>query len=157
MLDAYKFNKQELQLIAQCKKHKTIQAIFYHFWVNLSIPEEKFVFVDTIEVIFDDQNRLFFKINEEDNGFNIKSDYNFETEQQQLTEQFQGVLSLKRIDVSAATIWKDKINKPLTSIRAAVDEDRAGGNYLVISFESEALEINYDAEGGLIVEVFEEL
>lgn len=155
MSEQYRFNKQELQLIAQCKKHKTIQAVFYHFWINLSIPEEKFVFVDTIEVVFDAQNRLFFKINDDDSGFNIKTNYNFEAEQQLLHEQFQGVLSLKRIDVSSATIWKDKVSKPLIAIAVEADEERAGGNYLVVSFVTEALEINYNQESGLIVDVFE--
>ena len=53
MNELYQFTKQDLRLVSQIKQHQNISAIFYHFWINLVNPEEKFVFVDTIEIVFD--------------------------------------------------------------------------------------------------------
>ena len=104
MNELYQFTNQDLELVAQIKKHQNITSIFYHFWINLVNPDEKFVFVDTIEIVFDKTTTYFFKINEEDSGYFIATNYNFEEEQKALAEKFQEVLSLKRIDVSQATI-----------------------------------------------------
>ena len=51
MNELYQFTKQDLRLVSQIKQHQNISAIFYHFWINLVNPEEKFVFVGTIEIV----------------------------------------------------------------------------------------------------------
>ncbi|MEY4835171.1 MAG: hypothetical protein RI980_1286, partial [Bacteroidota bacterium] len=47
MNEFYQFSNSDLALVSQIKQHQNISAIFYHFWINLVNPEEKFVFVDT--------------------------------------------------------------------------------------------------------------
>ena len=134
MNELYQFSKQDLILVSQIKKRQNISAIFYHFWINLVNPEEKFVFVDTIEIVFDTTNTYFFKINEEDSGYTISTTYNFEEEQKMLAEKFQEVLSLKRVDVSAATIWKDKIKTPLLSVNTVNDYENRNENFIHFDF-----------------------
>ena len=84
MNELYQFSKQDLILVSQIKKRQNISAIFYHFWINLVNPEEKFVFVDTIEIVFDTTTTYFFKINDEDSGYTISTTYDFEEEQKAL-------------------------------------------------------------------------
>jgi hypothetical protein len=155
MNELYQFSKQDLRLVSQIKQHQNISAIFYHFWINLVNPEEKFVFVDTIEIIFDTTDTYFFKINEEDNGYTISSNYNFEEEQKMLAEKFQEVLSLKRVDVSAATIWKDKIKTPLLSVNTVIDYENGNENFIHFDFIDGSLAIYYNEEKGLLVEDYE--
>ena len=155
MNELYQFTKQDLRLVSQIKQHQNISAIFYHFWINLVNPEEKFVFVDTIEIVFDKTTTYFFKINEEDNGYTISSNYNFEEEQKMLDEKFQEVLSLKRVDVSAATIWKEKIKTPLLSVNTVVDYDMNNENFIHFDFIDGSLAIYYKEEKGLLVEDYE--
>jgi hypothetical protein len=155
MNELYQFTNQDLELVSQIKKHQNITSIFYHFWINLVNPEEKFVFVDTIEIVFDKTTTYFFKINEEDNGYVILIDYNFEDEQKALAEKFQDVLSLKRINVSQATIWKDKIKTPLLSVNTVVDYENRNENFIHFDFIDGSLAIYYNEEKGLLVEDYE--
>lgn len=155
MNELYQFTKQDLRLVSQIKQHQNISAIFYHFWINLVNPEEKFVFVDTIEIVFDKTTTYFFKINEEDNGYTISSNYNFEDEQKMLAEKFQEVLSLKRVDVSAATIWKDKIKTPILSLNTVIDYENRNENFIHFDFIDGSLAIYYNEEKGLLVEDYE--
>jgi hypothetical protein len=155
MNELYQFSKQDLELVSKIKQHQNISAIFYHFWINLVNPEEKFVFVDTIEIVFDKTTTYFFKINEEDNGYTISSNYNFEEEQKMLAEKFQEVLSLKRVDVSAATIWKDKIKTPLLSVNTVNDYENRNENFIHFDFIDGSLAIYYNEEKGLLVEDYE--
>lgn len=156
MNELYQFTKQDLELVSQIKKHQNITSIFYHFWINLVNPEEKFVFVDTIEMVFDNQFTLFFKINEEDTGYFISTNYNFEEEQKALEEKFNDVLSLKRINVSEATVWKDKIKTPLLSVNTVVDYDNRNENFIHFDFIDGSLGIFYNEEKGLLVEDYED-
>jgi hypothetical protein len=155
MNELYQFTNQDLELVSQIKKHQNITSIFYHFWINLVNPEEKFVFVDTIEIVFDKTTTYFFKINEEDNGYVILTNYNFEDEQKALAEKFQEVLSLKRIDVSQATIWKEKIKTPLLSVNTVVDYENRNENFIHFDFIEGSLAIYHDEEKGLQVEDYE--
>ncbi len=155
MNELYQFSNSDLTLVSQIKQHQNISAIFYHFWINLVNPEEKFVFVDTIEIVFDKTNTYFFKINEEDTGYTISLNYNFEEEQKMLAEKFQDVLSLKRVDVSAATIWKDKIKTPLLSVNTIIDYENRNENFIHFDFIDGSLAIYYNEENGLLVEDYE--
>lgn len=155
MNELYQFTKQDLELISQIQKHQTVTKIFYHFWINLANPEEKFVFVDTIEMIFDDVSTYFFKITEEDNGYTISTDNNFEEEKKVLQQRFQDVISMQRADVSEATIWKNKINKQISSVNIAVEPTNRNENFVYFDFQEGALGIFYNEEKGLLVEDYE--
>ena len=156
MNELYQFTNQDLELVSQIKKLQNISSIYYHFWINLVNPEEKFVFVDTIEIVFDKTTTYFFKINEEDNGYVVLTNYNFEEEQKALAAKFQDVLSLKRIDVSQAIIWKDKINAPLLSVNNSIDYDNLNENFIYFDFVDGSLAIYYNQEKGLQVDYYEQ-
>ena len=155
MNELYQFSNSDLALVSQIKNHQNISAIFYHFWINLVNPEEKFVFVDTIEIVFDKSTTYFFKINDEDSGYTISTTYDFEEEQKALAANFQDVLSLKRVDVSTATIWKEKIKTPLLSVNTVVDYDMNNENFIHFDFIDGSLAIYYNEEKGLLVEDYE--
>nr|WP_315158764.1 hypothetical protein [uncultured Flavobacterium sp.] len=157
MSATYFFSPEELSLLQETSKQKTVTAVFYHLWVNLVQPDNQFIFIDTVELHFENHQKLFFKINEEDTGFSIVTDYDFEKEQQQLTEQFNGTLSLKRVDVSAAPLWVKNIKTPLLAMKVEREDEQFSGDYVSITFEAGALEIDYDQESGLTVAVFEDI
>lgn len=156
MNELYQFTNQDLELVSHIKKHQNISAVFYHFWINLVNPEEKFVFVDTVEIVFNNEVTYFFKINDEDSGYTITTSYNFEEEQKALEQKFQDVLSLKRINVSEATIWKDKIKTPLLTVNTTVDYENRNENFIYFDFIEGSLAINYHEEKGLLVDHYEE-
>lgn len=157
MSSHYFFDADEKQLVNIFGTRSKITAVFYHLWVNMVQPDSKFIFIDTVELVSENQSSLFFKINNEDTGFNILTDYDFESEQLALEQQFSGSLSLKRIDVSSAPMWVDNLKTPLVKIQVERDDDQPFGEYISITFEAGAIEIDYDQETGLNVQVFEEI
>jgi hypothetical protein len=155
MSNTYLFNNQELKLINDFNKAEILKKVYYHFFVNLALPEKKLIMIDTVELVFDDDKTLFLKINEEETGYEITTKNNFESEKQEIEKNHPNVLSFSRIDVTEATIWKDKVNRPLINISPEIDTDFWGGNYLIFHFPMGSLEINYDREKGIIVELYE--
>ena len=65
------------------------------------------------------------------------------------------MLSLKRVDVSAATIWKDKIKTPLLSVNTVNDYENRNENFIHFDFIDGSLAIYYNEEKGLLVEDYE--
>jgi uncharacterized ubiquitin-like protein YukD len=153
----YTFTSQENQLLKKYSAKKTITSVFYHLWINTAQPESQFIFIDTVELVFGDNAKLFLKINDEDTGFNVLDHYDFEKEQQELAVQFNGVLYLKRVEVSVAPIWVKNIASPLVTLESQWDEKYTIGNFVTITFEAGAVEINYQQETGLGVVVYEEI
>lgn len=155
MSNTYLFSNQELQLVDDFNQAQVLKKVFYHFFVNLALPEQKIVMIDTVELVFDQDRTLFLKINEEETGFHISTENYFEAEKLDIEKNHPNVLSFSRIDVSEATIWKDKVNMPLITISQEIDIDFWGGNYLIFNFAMGSLEINFDREKGIIVELYE--
>ncbi|MFY7811708.1 MAG: hypothetical protein ACOVQ2_08250, partial [Flavobacterium sp.] len=149
MSNTYLFNNQELKLINDFNKAEILKKVYYHFFINLALPEKKLIMIDTVELVFDDDKTLFLKINEEETGYEITTKNNFESEKQEIEKNHPNVLSFSRIDVTEATIWKDKVNRPLINISPEIDTDFWGGNYLIFHFPMGSLEINYDREKGI--------
>lgn len=155
MSNTYLFSNQELKLVDDFNKAEILKKVFYHFLVNIANPEQKIVMIDTVELVFDNQKTLFLKINEDETGFEISTENNFEAEKKEIEQINSDVLTFSRIDVSKATLWQDKIDRPLLTISPEIDTDFWGGNYLVFNFALGAVEINFDREKGLIVELYE--
>lgn len=157
MSRTYSFDNKEQELLVEFSKEKKATAVYYHLWVNLVQADNQFIFIDTVELHFDNAKKLFFKINEEDTGFSILTTYDFEKEQQLLEAEFKGALTLKRLDVSSAPLWVENIKTPLKTIKIETDDNPLSGDYVSITFEAGALEIDYDQESGLTVQIFEDL
>jgi hypothetical protein len=155
MSNTYLFNHQELKLINDFNQSQILKKVYYHFFVNLALPDKKLVMIDTVELVFDQEKTLFLKINEEETGFQIAIENNFEAEKHEIEDNHPNVLSYSRIDVSEANLWKDKVNRPLITISPEIDTDFWGGNYLIFNFALGSLEVNYDREKGIIVELYE--
>lgn len=106
-------------------------------------------------MVFDEKFTYFFKINEEDNGYTISTSTNFEEEQKALQQRFQDTISLQRVNVSEATIWKDKIKSPVLVVNTAIEENNRNENFIYFDFIDGSLGIFYDEEKGLLVEDYE--
>lgn len=145
------FSLQELLIIAKCNTFKKLEFVQYHFWINESNPIIKFSFIDTIALEFEEKKTIFFKINDFDTGISILEDYDFETENQLLKNQFQEKITLKKVSANELPIWQKAINNQFKSIEAELENRKYLNNSLQIRFKNYDLEINFSPVDGLMV------
>lgn len=145
------FTSQELQLITKCNTYKKLEFVNYHFWINESNPVKNFSFIDTIALEFEEKKTIFFKINDFDTGISILDDYDFETENQLLKNQFQNKITLKKVGVNELPIWQKAINNQFKSIESELENRKYLNNSLQILFKNYDLEINFSTVDGLMV------
>lgn len=145
------FSLQELLIIAKCNSFKKLEFVQYHFWINESNPLKKFSFIDTIALEFAEKKTILFKINDFDTGISILEDYDFETENQLLKNQFQDKITLKKVAVNELPIWQKAINNQFKSIEAEFENRKYLNNSLQIRFKNYDLEINFSPVDGLMV------
>lgn len=145
------FSLQELLIIAKCNTFKKLEFVQCHFWINESNPIIKFSFIDTIALEFEEKKTIFFKINDFDTGISILEDYDFETENQLLKNQFQDKITLKKVSVNELPIWQKAINNQFKSIEAELENRKYLNNSLQIRFKNYDLEINFSPVDGLMV------
>ncbi len=145
------FSLQELLIIAKCNTFKKLEFVNYHFWINESNPVKNFSFIDTIALEFEEKKTIFFKINDFDTGISILDDYDFETENQLLKNQFQNKITLKKVGVNELPIWQKAINNQFKSIESELENRKYLNNSLQILFKNYDLEINFSPVDGLMV------
>ena len=145
------FSLQELLIIAKCNTFKKLEFVNYHFWINESNPVKNFSFIDTIALEFEEKKTIFFKINDFDTGISILDDYDFETENQLLKNQFQNKITLKKVGVNELPIWPKAINNQFKSIESELENRKYLNNSLQILFKNYDLEINFSPVDGLMV------
>ena len=150
------FSLQELLIIAKCNTFKKLEFVQYHFWINESNPIIKFSFIDTIALEFEEKKTIFFKINDFDTGISILEDYDFETENQLLKNQFQDKITLKKVPANELPIWQKAINNQFKSIEAELENRKYLNNSLQIRFKNYDLEINFSPADGLMVKTLTE-
>ena len=145
------FSLQELLIIAKCNTFKKLEFVNYHFWINESNPVKNFSFIDTIALEFEEKKTIFFKINDFDTGISILDDYDFETENQLLKNQFQNKITLKKVGVNELPIWQKAINNQFKSIESELENRKYLNNSLQILFKNYDLEIIFSPVDGLMV------
>ena len=145
------FTTPELQLITKVNSYKKVESVDYYVWINESNPIKKFSFIDTIALSFESEQILYLKINDFDTGISVQENYDFENDKQQLENQFQGKITLKKVTVNELPLWQKAINNQFKGIEAEMENQNYLNNSLQIKFKNYDLEINFSPVDGLIV------
>jgi len=142
-------SKTELRLLTNINKNNVLKDINYFLWINKSNLENPYVFIDTIELEFETGLPVFFKINENDTGINLLNDFDFEATKKEVTELFNGLITLKKINALEFPVWKDVLKSEFVAIKSDLEKEGYANNYFEIVFKKNTIAINYHPSEGL--------
>ncbi|MBF4519056.1 hypothetical protein IRZ71_22105 [Flavobacterium sp. ANB] len=97
-------NPEEIQLLKHFNSKNKIVSIFYYYWINSSNPDEHYSFIDVIEFVFDDNSALFFKLNDDDSGIGITTEFEFEKYKTSLKTEFLQQIRLQKVEATTLEI-----------------------------------------------------
>jgi hypothetical protein len=149
-------NKEELALITYFNTKSKVKSVYYYFWINTSNPHEHYSLIDGIELVFDDNEMLFFKINEDDSGINVSSKFDFDSYKKNLEKQFNNTIIYKKTDVSTLKLWKGLLQNPFQEITTVVEKGKALSTPFWVDFKQQKAEINFHPIGGLIASEYDD-
>lgn len=147
---------EETKLIALANKNNSIQTVNHYYWINTSNPDDKFAFIDTIELVFNNFQSLFFKVNDSDSGIEIIANYLYEDEKAILDQTFKGKISLKKVDASDFKFWKSVLKTSFVKIKTEIEKGNLVNTSLIIEFKTDKLEITCNEADGLVIDYYED-
>jgi hypothetical protein len=150
-------NPDEIQLLENFNSKKSILSVFYYYWINTSNPNEHYSFIDVMEFVFEDNSSLFFKVNDEDSGIAISSEFEFEKYKASLQTEFLQQIRLQKVEASQLAIWKSALATSFQEITAISEEGHFLSTAFCIAFQNEKTELHFHPVEGLVVTEYEEI
>jgi hypothetical protein len=148
---------EEKQLLKQFNSKNNIVSVFYYYWVNTSKPDENYSFIDVVEFIFDDNSSLFFKLNEDDSGISINTDFEFEPYNANLQNEFQQQIRIQKVEATPLKIWNSNLATSFQEITAISEKGQLLSSTFWIAFKHQKIELNFHPLQGLVVSEYEEV
>ena len=148
-------NSNEVQLINSINDQKLL-AVNYYYWINSAKPAEEYFFIDVVEMVFQDHPSLFFKINDEDSGINVTTEFEFEHYNKHLQLEFQQQIKLKKVAVTESNIWQSVIQNSLQKTDLKEVKGQFLSSYFIFDFKSQKIELSFHPVEGLLVAEYED-
>lgn len=148
-------NPEEIQLLKQFNSKNKIVSVFYYYWINTSNPNEHYSFIDVIEFGFDDNFSLVFKLNEDDSGITITSE--FEKYKTSLQTEFLQQIRLQKVEATTFEIWKSTLTDTFKEITAIKESGRFLSTTFWITFKNQKIELYFHPVEGIVVTECEEI
>jgi hypothetical protein len=148
---------KEIELLNQFNCKNNIVLVFYYYWINASNPDEHYSFIDVIEFLFDDNSSLVFKLNDEDSGIAITSEFEFEKYKISLQTEFLQQIKLQKVDATPLEIWKSALKNPFQQITAISEKGQLLSSTFWIAFNNHKIQLDFHPVEGLIVSQYEDV
>lgn len=149
------FSDTQLKLLTSIEG-KTLKKIICYFWVNRLNPKESVELIDNVELHFNDDSSLVITCNEESNGIDVLSDFNFEEEKAALKQEFGDKIRIIPIDASTTKMWTDVIGETIEAVQLSKDGEQYLNDALILSFGEEKRTIGISPSDGLMIDYWED-
>lgn len=148
-------NSEEIQLLEDFNSKNKILSVFYYYWINTSNPDKHYRFIDVIELVFDDSSSVFFKINDDDSGIAITTEFEFEKYKTNLQTEFLQQIRLQKVEATVLDVWKTALISPFKKIEVVSEGSRYLSTAFLIAFENIKIEFLFHPVEGLLVTEYE--
>ncbi len=150
-------NNKEIKLLGHFNFKNRILSVYYYYWINNSNLEQQYSFVDVIEFIFDDNTSLFFKLNDEDSGIEISTDFEFEKYNTSLQKEFSKQIRLEKVDASKLEIWRTILLGDFIEITAIREKEHFLSSTFLLTFSTDKLELIFHPVEGLVMSEYDDI
>lgn len=135
---------------------RVLKNVLYHNWVNKFSSEERFEFIDKIELQFTDHNIVITVPETEEVGLTLADDFDAEKYRLMLLHEFGGKIDIQTENMNGNVLWENAVNKKLVKLGVVHEGDNVYSNKtIMLDFGDEQLEILPGIDG-VIVEPYEE-
>lgn len=148
------FSVDELFILDSVKANTKITDITYYKWNNLAVSKTAYVFIDKIEMKFNNMHSILFEINDTDEGIALKTNYNIANEIMEVESKFAAQIKITQSVEDKSELWKMAIDNSLLSFEAEEEQNFYLNHSVLVNFGKEQRIIHFNPEEGLLVDVF---
>ncbi|MBA2613060.1 MAG: hypothetical protein H0U95_13910 [Bacteroidetes bacterium] len=149
------FIVDELFILDSVKADTKVTGITYYKWNNLAVSKTGYVFIDKIELKFNNIPSILFEINDADDGISLKTHYNVANEIKEVESKFDSQIKITQSVEDKSKLWKTAIANTLISFEAEQEQNFHLNHSVLVNFGKEQRIIYFNPEKGMLVDIFE--
>jgi hypothetical protein len=135
---------------------RVLKNVLYHNWINKTNANDRFEFLDKLELQFDGHTIVITVPETDEAGLMLADDFDGEKYKLQLLHEFGGKIDLVTENMNSNVLWQQAVNKPLHVLGVVHEGDNVYSNAnILLDFGDEKLEIRPGIDG-VIVEPYDE-
>jgi hypothetical protein len=149
------FSYDHLKQLKAAEGH-VLKNVLYHMWINKTDSNERFEFLDKLELQFDGHRLVITAPDTDEAGLILADDFDGEKYKLQLLHEFGGKIDIITENMNHNALWEPAMNKNLKVLGVVHEGDNVYSNKaIVLDFGDEQLEITPGIDG-VMVEPYEE-
>lgn len=149
------FSYDHLKKLKATEGH-VLKNVIYHNWINKANANDRFEFLDKLELQFDDLTIVFTVPETDEAGLILADDFDGEKYRLQLLHEFGGKIDIRSDNMNSNVLWENAIGKKLITMGVVHEGDNVYSNSsALLDFGDEQLEVRPGIDG-VIIEPFEE-
>jgi hypothetical protein len=149
------FSYEHLKQLKAAEGH-VLKNVLYHNWINTMNPNDRFEFLDKLELQFDGYSVVITSQEDDESGLTLQEDFDGEKYRLTLLHEFGGKIDIRTDNMNSNVLWENAVNKKLLKLGVAHEGDNVYSNKaIMLDFGDEQLEI-LPGMDGVIVEPYEE-
>lgn len=135
---------------------RVLKNVLYHNWINKTDANERFEFLDKLELQFEGHTIVITVPETAEDGLVLADDFDGEKYRLQLLHEFGGKMDLRTDNMNTNVLWENVVGKKLRTLAVAHEGDNVYSNSSVmLDFVDEQLEVRPGIDG-VMVEPYEE-
>lgn len=148
------FSYDHLNQLKACEGH-VLKNVLYHNWINTMNPNDRFEFLDKLELQFDGCTIVITSQEGNEEGLTLANDFDGEKYRLTLLHEFNGKIDIRTDNMNSNVLWESAVNKKLIRLSVSHEGDNVYSNKaIMLDFGDEQLEI-LPGMDGVIVEPYE--
>lgn len=149
------FSNDNLKQLKACEG-RILKNVVYHNWLNKTDSNERFEFLDKLELEFEGHT-IFITVPEtEEPGLILADDFDAEKYRLLLLHQFGGKIDIQSVIMNAHPFWEPAVGKKLVTMGVVHEGDNVYTNkVIVLDFGEHKLEITPGIDG-IMIDYWEE-
>lgn len=149
------FSYTHLKQLKATEGH-VLKNVVYHNWINNMNADDRFEFLDKLELEFDDQTIVITVPETDEGGLMLADDFDGEKYRLTLLHEFGGKIDIRSDNMNSNVLWENAVGKKLHTLGVVHEGDNVYNNSsILLDFGEEKLEIRPGIDG-VIIEPFEE-
>lgn len=135
---------------------RVLKNVLYHMWINKTDSNERFEFLDKLELQFENHTIFITAAETDEPGLTLADDFDVEKYRLMLLHEFGGKIDIKSENMNNNVFWKNAVHKKLNKLGVTHEGDNVYSNKaIMLDFGEDQLEITPGIDG-VMVDHYEE-
>jgi hypothetical protein len=150
-----KFFSNEELILLNALHNRELKEVYCYLWVNKVNSKHPLDMIMALELVTD-EIAIILSIHDTDEAIEVNN-FNFESIQNQLNEEFGDKIKIYRLSASDTGMWKDCIGKKIKAVELTREDKNYYSDSILLNFGEEMRIVNASPLDGLVIDFYEKV